>query len=74
MAVVACMAVGHGVWKTTEPLSDLDKLLNIVKHDPFVSARWVVGVCSTIWRVSRNPGNQTKYHHLIHIKLPSVLA
>ena len=24
MVVVACMAVGHGVWKTSEPLSDLD--------------------------------------------------
>ena len=46
MVVVTCMAVGHGVWKTFEPLSDLDQLLNIAKHDPFVGAKWVVGVSS----------------------------
>ena len=48
MVVVACMAVGHGIWKTSEPLSDLDYLLNIAKYDPIVSAtrKWVVGVSS----------------------------
>ena len=51
MVVVACMAVGHGVWKTSEPLSDLDQLLNIAKHDPFVSAKWVVSVCSAQQRL-----------------------
>ena len=45
------MAVGHGVWKTSEPLSDLDQLLNIVKNDPFVSAKWVVSVCSAQQRL-----------------------
>ena len=45
------VAVGHGVWKTSEPLSDLDQLLNIAKHDPFMSARWVVGVCSAQQRL-----------------------
>ena len=40
MVVVAYyMAVGHGVWKTSEPLPDLDQLLNIARHDPFVSAK-----------------------------------
>ena len=39
MVVVACMAVGCGVWKTSEPIFDLDQLLDIAKHDPFVSAK-----------------------------------
>ena len=43
--------MGHGVWKTSEPLSDLDQLLNIAKHDPFVSAKWVVSVCSAQQRL-----------------------
>ena len=51
MVVVVYMAVGHGVWKTSEPLSDLDQLLNIAKHDPFVSAKWVVSVCSAQQRL-----------------------
>ena len=51
MVVVACMAVGRGIWKTSEPLSDLDQLLNIAKHDPFVSAKWVVSVCSAQQRL-----------------------
>ena len=37
------MPVGHGAWKASEPLSDLDQLLSIVKHDPNVNAsRWLV--------------------------------
>ena len=37
------MPVGHGAWKASEPLSDLDQLLSIVKHDPNVTAsRWLV--------------------------------
>ena len=43
--------VGHGVWKTSESLSDLDQLLNIAKHDLFVSAKWVAGVCSAQQRL-----------------------
>ena len=39
MAVVAWMPVWHGVWKTSEPLSDLDQWLNIAKHDPNVNAK-----------------------------------
>ena len=35
---VACVPVWHGVWKTSEPLSDLDQWLNIAKHDPNVNA------------------------------------
>ena len=31
VAVVACMPVWHRVLKTSEPLSDLDQLLNIAK-------------------------------------------
>jgi len=38
VAVVAWMPVWHGVWKTSEPLSDLlDQWLNIAKHDPIVN-------------------------------------
>ena len=44
---VACMPVGHGTWKASEPLSDPDQLLNIAKHDPNVNAKQVVGVCNT---------------------------
>ena len=33
--------------KASEPLSDLDQLLSIVKHDPNVNAKQVVGVCNT---------------------------
>ena len=39
VAVVAWMPVWHGVWKTSEPLSDLDQWLNIAKHDPNVNAK-----------------------------------
>ena len=41
VAVVACMPVWHGVWKTSEPLSDLDQWLNIAKHDPNVNAKYL---------------------------------
>ena len=41
------MPVGHGAWKASEPLSDLDQLLSIVKHDPNMNAKQVVGVCNT---------------------------
>ena len=34
------MPVGHGAWKASEPLSDLDQLLSIVKHDPNVNAKY----------------------------------
>ena len=34
---VACMPVGHDAWKASEPLSDLDQLLSIAKHDPSVT-------------------------------------
>ena len=44
---VACMPVGHGAWKTSEPLSDLDQLLSIAMHDPNVNAKQMVGVCNT---------------------------
>ena len=53
MVVAANMAVGHGVWKTSEPLSDMDQLLNIAqKHDPFVNAKRVVSVCSAQQRLA----------------------
>ena len=39
VTAVACMPVWHGVWKTSEPLSDLDQWLNIAKHDPNVNTR-----------------------------------
>ena len=49
---VACnMPVGHGTWKASEPLSDLDQLLRIAKHDPNVNAKQVVGVCNTQQRL-----------------------
>jgi len=48
---VAYMPVGHGAWKASEPLSDLDQLLSIVKHDPNVNAKQVVGVCNTQQRL-----------------------
>ena len=48
---VACMPVGHGAWKASEPLSDLDQLLSIVKHDPNVNAEQVVSVCNTQQRL-----------------------
>ena len=38
VVLVACMPVGHGAWKASEPLSDLDQLLSIAKHDPNVNA------------------------------------
>ena len=47
MVSVACMPVWHGTWKASEPLSDLDQLLSIAKHDPNVNAKQVVGVCNT---------------------------
>ena len=43
--------VGHGAWKASEPLSDLDQLLSIVKHDPNVNAKQVVSVCNTQQRL-----------------------
>ena len=49
--LVACMPVGHGAWKASEPLSDLDQLLSIVKHDPNVNAKQVVSVCNTQQRL-----------------------
>ena len=45
------MPVGHGTWKASEPLSDPDQLLSIVKYDPNVNAMQVVGVCSTQQRL-----------------------
>ena len=48
---VACMPVGHGAWKASEPLSDLDQLLSTVKHDPNVNAKQVVSVCNTQQRL-----------------------
>ena len=48
---VACMPVGHGTWKASEPLSDLDQLLSIAMHDPNVNAKQVVGVCNTQQRL-----------------------
>ena len=39
VAVVARMPVWHGVWKTSEPLFDLDQWLNIANHDPNVNAK-----------------------------------
>ena len=48
---VACMPVGHGAWKASEPLSDPDQLLSIAKHDPNVNAKQVVGVCNTQQRL-----------------------
>ena len=48
---VACMPVGHGTWKASEPLSDPDQLLSIAKHDPNVNAKQVVGVCNTQQRL-----------------------
>ena len=49
VVLVACMPVGHGAWKASEPLSDPDQLLSnsIAKHDPNVNAKQVVGVCNT---------------------------
>ena len=41
------MPVGNGARKTSEPLSDLDQLLSIVKHNPNVNAKQVVCVCNT---------------------------
>ena len=51
MVSVACMPVGYGAWKASEPLSDLDQLLSIAKHDPNVNAKQVVGVCNTQQRL-----------------------
>ena len=51
VAVVACMPVWHDVWKTSEPLSDLDQWLNIAKRDPNVNAKLVVGVCNAQQRL-----------------------
>ena len=45
------MPVGHGAWKASEPLSDLDQLLSIAMHDPNVNAKQVVGVCNTQQRL-----------------------
>ena len=58
---VACMPVGHGAWKASEPLSDLDQLLSIAMHDPNVSAKQVVGVYNT---------QQRLVHPLPHTFLP----
>ena len=58
---VACMPVGHGAWKASEPLSDLDQLLSIAMHDPNVNAKQVVGVCNT---------QQRLVHPLPHTFLP----
>ena len=52
MAVVAWMPVWHGVWKTSEPLSDLDQWLNIAKHDPNVNAEY-----PGTWLVSATPSS-----------------
>ena len=70
---VACMPVGHGAWKASEPLSDPDQLLSIAKHDPNVNAKQVVGVCNTQQRLvyplphtsyTRSPSLQsTRCHH-----------
>ena len=43
MVSVACMPVGHGAWKASEPLSDLDQLLGIAKYDPNVLIGVVLG-------------------------------
>ena len=48
---VACMPVGHGTWKASEPLSDLDQLLSVAKYDPNVNAKQVVSVCNTQQRL-----------------------
>ena len=45
------MPVGHGAWKASEPLSDLDQLLSIAKHDPNVNAEQVVSVSNTQQRL-----------------------
>ena len=55
------MPVGHGAWKASEPLSDLDQLLSIVMHDPNANAKQVVGVCNT---------QQRLVHPLPHTFLP----
>ena len=51
VAVVAWMPVWHDVWKTSEPLFDLDQWLNIAKHDPNVNAKYVVSVCNAQQRL-----------------------
>ena len=48
-------------WKASEPLSDLDQLLSIAKHDPNVNAKQVVGVCNS---------QQRLVHPLPHTFLP----
>ena len=45
------MPVGHGTWKASEPLSDLDQLLSIAKYDPNVNAKQMVSVCNTQQRL-----------------------
>ena len=45
------MPVGHGAWKASDPLSDLDQLLSIAMYDPNVNAKQVVGVCNTQQRL-----------------------
>ena len=43
--------VARGVWKTSEPLFDLDQWLNIAKHGPNVNVKQVVGVCNAQQRL-----------------------
>ena len=67
------MPAGHGAWKASEPLSDLDQLLSIAMHDPNVNAKQVVGVCNTQQRLvyplphtsyTRCPRSQsTRFNH-----------
>ena len=51
MILVACMPVGDGAKKASEPLSDLDQLFSIAKHGLNVIAKQVVGVCNTQQRL-----------------------
>ena len=60
---VACMPVGHGTWKASEPLSDPDQLPSIAKHDLNVNAKQVVGVCNTQQQRLVYPLPHTSYSH-----------
>ena len=48
-------------WPRSEPLSDLDQLLSIVKHDPNVNAKQVVSVCNTQQRLVHPPAPHLPY-------------
>ena len=47
------MAVGHGVWKCSEPLFDQIKWLGIAIHDPLGSSEQRIGVSGTQQRLLR---------------------